>query len=73
MVETMIERVEQAKRAGDLDAAVQPLAVAMLVCTTIAGLRTFTKAGMPKDWLRQAAELAVSSLCPGVAARPHED
>lgn len=70
MVETITERVEQAQREGELGAAVQPLAIAMLVCTTIAGLRTFTKAGMPKDWLRQAADLAVSSLCRAGPASP---
>ncbi|MBA3623179.1 MAG: hypothetical protein H0W48_01670 [Methylibium sp.] len=70
--EAISERVVQAQRDGELDAAAEPLHVATSVCTMIAGLRTLVKAGLPKEWLRGAARQTTDALFHSVpeAAEP---
>lgn len=69
-VKALAERVEQARRDGEIDVAAEPVHVATSVCTTLAGLRTFRKAGLPKEWLRGAARQTADALFPPGATRP---
>ncbi len=69
-VQAIAERVVQAQRDGEVDPAAEPLHVATSVCTMLAGLRTFTKAGLPRKWLRGAARQTADALFPPGAKRP---
>lgn len=69
-LQAIAERVEQAQLDGEVDVAAEPVHVAASVCTMLAGLRTFKKAGLPREWLHGAARQTADALFPPPATRP---
>lgn len=66
-------RIGRAQEDGELHAALDPNAVAILICSTLSGMRLFRKTGMPSKKLRRAAVLAMDSLLLqfGTSSLPH--
>jgi TetR/AcrR family transcriptional repressor of nem operon len=55
-------RIRSAQEAKEVSSSVDPADAATLVCATLSGLRVFHKAGMQKNKLKNAADLAVKGL-----------
>lgn len=69
-IEQIAERIRQAQHDGEVDAAADPVVLATAVCTTIAGLRTFARARLPKAQLHAAAGRIAAALLAGDGAAP---
>ena len=62
MMVQLSARARQPQAEGELPATVAPEEFGVLVCTAIAGLRTFVKAGLSRAELRQAAARMIGLL-----------
>jgi TetR/AcrR family transcriptional repressor of nem operon len=60
-------RVRKAQDAKELPASIDPADFATLICATLSGLRVFRKTGLPKDRLKNTANLSVRSLLQQIA------
>lgn len=60
--DTLAKRIEKAQSDGELSLALDPATVAILVCSTLSGLRLFRKTGMSTQKLKKAANLATTSF-----------
>lgn len=54
--------IERAQAAGEIDAGKNPEALARFIVTTMSGLKTMAKAGMPVAAMEEVAELALTAL-----------
>ena len=59
---TLEKRIARAQAEGELNPSIDSNAAAILICSTLSGMRLFRKTGMSSSKLRKAADLAVATL-----------